>query len=260
MSYETQLEDRPQRRAPGRARRGAGAWWDGVHTMQTTKSQRRAFVDHQGPRIYLNRYRVERVEQAELTLREMKPAASCVTAAACRRAIGRRTDRRAPGGHFARLRSSAEPASGWRRTVVFAHRPAAGNPCPPCPSEAARPSALLGPWPPSSAPARSAFVIPCCRGWRRRFSFSTTGQAAPRRDRVRRGLRRAPRRLSAPLGDRYVRMPRRQRGDLSCLRVGSARRRGGRIPGRAGVPPRAVGRGGAGIVPLSTARIGDNVP
>ena len=43
---------------------------DGVYTMRTTVSNGE-IVDFDDP-IYLNRYRVEKVEQAKLTLRELK--------------------------------------------------------------------------------------------------------------------------------------------------------------------------------------------
>lgn len=51
---------------------------DGVYTMRTTVSNGE-IVDFDDP-IYLNRYRVEKVEQAKLTLRELKSGGQVVTA------------------------------------------------------------------------------------------------------------------------------------------------------------------------------------
>lgn len=62
------------------ALRETGCWTvaDGIYTMQTTKSAGEP-VDANDP-IYLNRYRVEKVEKAKLTLRELKTGGQIVTA------------------------------------------------------------------------------------------------------------------------------------------------------------------------------------
>ncbi|KGD93643.1 lipoprotein [Achromobacter sp. RTa] len=77
MAYETQLRIGRKTRP---ALRETGCWTavEGVYTMQTTKSNGEA-VDTKDP-IYLNRYRIERVEHAKLTLREMKTGGQVVTA------------------------------------------------------------------------------------------------------------------------------------------------------------------------------------
>ncbi|PND30474.1 hypothetical protein A6B37_19910 [Achromobacter sp. HZ01] len=77
MSYETQLKIGRKTRP---ALRETGCWSvaDGVYTMQTTRSNGED-VDTKDP-IYLNRYRIERVEQAKLTLREIKAGGQVVTA------------------------------------------------------------------------------------------------------------------------------------------------------------------------------------
>ena len=69
MAYETQLKIGRKTRP---ALRESGCWTvaDGVYTMRTTVSNGE-IVDFDDP-IYLNRYRVEKVEQAKLTLRELK--------------------------------------------------------------------------------------------------------------------------------------------------------------------------------------------
>lgn len=77
MSYETLLKIGRKTRP---ALRETGCWSvaDGVYTMHTTKSAGEP-VDPKDP-IYLNRYRVEKVEQARLTLRELKKGGSVLTA------------------------------------------------------------------------------------------------------------------------------------------------------------------------------------
>ncbi|MFD4840173.1 hypothetical protein ACFWP0_21920 [Achromobacter sp. NPDC058515] len=77
MSYETLLKIGRKTRP---ALRETGCWSvaDGVYTMRTTKSAGEP-VDANDP-IYLNRYRVEKVEQARLTLRELKNSGSVLTA------------------------------------------------------------------------------------------------------------------------------------------------------------------------------------
>ncbi|WP_447917688.1 hypothetical protein [Achromobacter aegrifaciens] len=77
MAYETLLKIGRKSRP---ALRETGCWSvaDGVYTMQTTKSAGE-LVDANDP-IYLNRYRVERVEQAKLTLRELKNGGQVMTA------------------------------------------------------------------------------------------------------------------------------------------------------------------------------------
>lgn len=77
MAYESLLKIGRKTRP---ALRETGCWSvaDGVYTMQTTKSAGEP-VDANDP-IYLNRYRVEKVEQAKLTLRELKSGGQVVTA------------------------------------------------------------------------------------------------------------------------------------------------------------------------------------
>ena len=77
MAYETQLKIGRKTRP---ALRETGCWSvvDGVYTMQTTQSNGE-IVDAADP-IYINRYRVEKVEQAKLTLRELKSGGQIVTA------------------------------------------------------------------------------------------------------------------------------------------------------------------------------------
>ena len=77
MAYETQLKIGRKTRP---ALRESGCWTvaDGVYTMRTTVSNGE-IVDFDDP-IYLNRYRVEKVEQAKLTLRELKSGGQVVTA------------------------------------------------------------------------------------------------------------------------------------------------------------------------------------
>ncbi|MFM9870303.1 hypothetical protein [Achromobacter xylosoxidans] len=77
MAYETQLKIGRKTRP---ALRETGCWSvvDGVYTMQTTQSNGE-IVDAADP-IYVNRYRVEKVEQAKLTLRELKSGGQVVTA------------------------------------------------------------------------------------------------------------------------------------------------------------------------------------
>ncbi|CUK17560.1 Uncharacterised protein [Achromobacter sp. 2789STDY5608615] len=77
MAYETQLKIGRKTRP---ALRETGCWSvvDGVYTMQTTQSNGE-LVDAGDP-IYINRYRVEKVEQAKLTLRELRSGGQVVTA------------------------------------------------------------------------------------------------------------------------------------------------------------------------------------
>ena len=77
MSYETLLKIGRKTRP---ALRETGCWSvaDGVYTMQTTKSAGEP-VDANDP-IYLNRYRVEKVEHAKLTLRDLKSSGFVLTA------------------------------------------------------------------------------------------------------------------------------------------------------------------------------------
>jgi hypothetical protein len=77
MAYESLLKIGRKTRP---ALRETGCWTvvDGIYTMQTTKSAGEP-VDAKDP-IYLNRYRVEKVEQARLTLRELKSGGQVVTA------------------------------------------------------------------------------------------------------------------------------------------------------------------------------------
>jgi hypothetical protein len=60
--------------------RETGCWSvaDGIYTMQTTKSAGE-LVDANDP-IYLNRYRVEKVEKTRLTMRELKNGGQVMTA------------------------------------------------------------------------------------------------------------------------------------------------------------------------------------
>ena len=77
MSYETQLKIGRKTRP---ALRETGCWSvvDGVYTMQTTQSNGE-LVDAGDP-IYINRYRVEKVEQSKLSLRELKSGGMLLTA------------------------------------------------------------------------------------------------------------------------------------------------------------------------------------
>ncbi|MCY1200619.1 hypothetical protein D9M72_120510 [compost metagenome] len=77
MAYESLLKIGRKTRP---ALRETGCWTvaDGIYTMQTTKSAGEP-VDANDP-IYLNRYRVEKVEQARLTLRELKSGGQVMTA------------------------------------------------------------------------------------------------------------------------------------------------------------------------------------
>ena len=77
MAYETLLKIGRKTRP---ALRETGCWTvaDGIYTMRTTKSAGE-LVDANDP-IYLNRYRVEKVEKTKLTLRELKTGGQVVTA------------------------------------------------------------------------------------------------------------------------------------------------------------------------------------
>ncbi|MNU38100.1 hypothetical protein D3C71_267620 [compost metagenome] len=77
MAYETLLKIGRKTRP---ALRETGCWSvaDGVYTMRTTKSAGEP-VDANDP-IYLNRYRVEKVERSKLTLRELKNGGFVLTA------------------------------------------------------------------------------------------------------------------------------------------------------------------------------------
>ncbi|WMD18679.1 hypothetical protein RAS12_18855 [Achromobacter seleniivolatilans] len=77
MAYETLLKIGRKSRP---ALRETGCWSvaDGIYSMQTTKSAGE-LVDINDP-IYLNRYRVEKVEQTKLTLRELKSSGQVLTA------------------------------------------------------------------------------------------------------------------------------------------------------------------------------------
>ena len=77
MAYETLLKIGRQTRP---ALRETGCWSvaDGVYTMRTTKSAGEP-VDANDP-IYVNRYRVEKVDKAKLTLRELKNGGMVLTA------------------------------------------------------------------------------------------------------------------------------------------------------------------------------------
>ncbi|MBO9357006.1 hypothetical protein GG851_23700 [Bordetella petrii] len=77
MSYETQLKI-GKRVRPGL--REAGCWQqaDGVLTLQTTRSNGEP-VDAADP-IYQNRYRIEKVESARLSLRELRSGGQAITA------------------------------------------------------------------------------------------------------------------------------------------------------------------------------------
>lgn len=77
MAFESLLKIGRKAR-PGLRETGCWSVADGVYTMQTTKSAGE-LVDANDP-IYLNRYRVERVEQAKLTLRELKNGGQVMTA------------------------------------------------------------------------------------------------------------------------------------------------------------------------------------
>ncbi|WP_286900493.1 MULTISPECIES: hypothetical protein [Achromobacter] len=77
MSYESLLKIGRKTRP---ALRETGCWSveNGVYTMRTTKSAGEP-VDPTDP-IYLNRYRVEKVEQSKLSLRELKSGGMLLTA------------------------------------------------------------------------------------------------------------------------------------------------------------------------------------
>lgn len=77
MAYESLLKIGRKTRP---ALRETGCWSvaDGVYTMQTTKSAGE-LVDANDP-IYLNRYHVEKVEKARLTMRELKNGGQRMTA------------------------------------------------------------------------------------------------------------------------------------------------------------------------------------
>lgn len=77
MSYESLLKIGRKTRP---ALRETGCWSvaDGIYTMRTTKSAGE-LVDPADP-IYLNRYRVEKVEQSKLSLRELKTGGMLLTA------------------------------------------------------------------------------------------------------------------------------------------------------------------------------------
>jgi len=77
MAYESLLKIGRKARP---ALRETGCWTvaDNVYTMQTTKSAGEP-VDAKDP-IYVSRYRVEKVERAKLTLRELKSGGQLVTA------------------------------------------------------------------------------------------------------------------------------------------------------------------------------------
>ena len=77
MSYESLLKIGRKTRP---ALRETGCWSvaDGIYTMRTTQSAGEP-VDANDP-IYLNRYRVEKVEQTKLTLRELKSGGILLTA------------------------------------------------------------------------------------------------------------------------------------------------------------------------------------
>ncbi len=77
MAYESLLKIGRKTRP---ALRETGCWSvaDGIYTMQTTKSAGE-LVDANDP-IYLNRYRVEKLEKAKLTMRELKNGGLVMTA------------------------------------------------------------------------------------------------------------------------------------------------------------------------------------
>ncbi len=77
MAYESLLKIGRKTRP---ALRETGCWSvaDGIYTMQTTKSAGE-LVDANDP-IYLNRYRVEKLEKAKLTMRELKNGGQVMTA------------------------------------------------------------------------------------------------------------------------------------------------------------------------------------
>ena len=126
--------------------------------------------------------------------------------------------------------------------------------CPLCPPK--RAPSRCSPWLPSSAPAPSASVIPCCRSSRR------SSAPPPGRPRARHGLRRGLWRAADVLRSRgrpLWQVPRGQRRHLR-LRAGQRGRRHGPVARYAGAVPGLSGAAGAGIVPLSMAWIGDTVP
>lgn len=77
MRYETQIKVGRKTRP---ALRETGCWTvaDGVYTMQTTQSNGEA-VDPGDP-IYVNRYRVEKVDRGQLRLRELRNNGQVLTA------------------------------------------------------------------------------------------------------------------------------------------------------------------------------------
>ena len=77
MSYESLLKIGRKTRP---ALRETGCWSvaDGIYTMRTTKSAGEP-VDANDP-IYLNRYRIEKVEQSKLAMRELKSGGILLTA------------------------------------------------------------------------------------------------------------------------------------------------------------------------------------
>ncbi|WAI83608.1 MULTISPECIES: hypothetical protein [Achromobacter] len=77
MAYESLLKIGRKAR-PALRETGCWAVADNVYTMQTTKSAGEP-VDAKDP-IYVSRYRVEKVERAKLTLRELKSGGQLLTA------------------------------------------------------------------------------------------------------------------------------------------------------------------------------------
>jgi len=77
MTYETQMKVGRKTRP---ALREAGCWSvdDGVYTLRTTQSNGEA-VDAADP-IYTNRYHVEKIDRAQLKLRELRDAGQMLTA------------------------------------------------------------------------------------------------------------------------------------------------------------------------------------
>ncbi|WP_459616869.1 hypothetical protein [Bordetella sp. 2513F-2] len=77
MRYESQIK-MGRRTRPALREQGCWTVAGGIYTMQTTMSNGEP-VDAADP-IYRNRYQVEKVEPARLTLRELKPGGQKITA------------------------------------------------------------------------------------------------------------------------------------------------------------------------------------
>lgn len=76
MTYETQLKIGRKIRL-GLRESGCWSMIDYIYTMQTTKSNGE-LVEFDDP-IYINRYKVEKLDGARLVLKELKPGAKAVT-------------------------------------------------------------------------------------------------------------------------------------------------------------------------------------